>query len=103
MSTPAEIELPNAENFCRGQYRNSRGQCCFAGWQQKLLPELDYTENTRFRVIAKNEALKMHLHSGYGDASFIGITRTNDDKRNTKEQLANWFAQTVRVFGYDIS
>jgi hypothetical protein len=73
------------------------------GWQKKLLPELDYTEIRRFRAIAGNEAKKMRLHNGWEDAAYTSVTRTNDDDRNTKEQLSNWFAQTIRVFGYDIS
>ena len=100
---PNEIELPTAENFCRGTYNNYRGQCCFVGWQRKLLPELNYEETKRFRAIAKNEAQKMRLRNGIMGEDYRGITRVNDDTHNTKEQLANWFAQTVRVFGYDIS
>ena len=100
MSMPNEIELPEAKDFCRGAYRNGSGQCCFMGWKQTLFPNLTDPESRRFRAIAGNEAKKMRLND---DGSYIGPTTTNDNRQNTKEQLAKWFAQTVRVFGYDIS
>ncbi len=100
MSMPDEIELTNSEDFYRVSYHNHRGQRCFVGWQRKLLPDLDLDEIKRFRAIAKNEARKLRLHTKIIGG---GLTRINDNTDNSKEQLANWFAQTIRVFGYDIS
>ena len=100
MSMPDDVEMPEAKDFCRGEYRNSRGQCCFEGWKRTLFPDLTIGESSRFRAIARDQAKKMQLD---GEGDFIGVTSTNDNQKNTKEQLATWFERTVQIFGYDIS
>jgi len=100
MSMPETVFLPRSQDFCRGIYDNHRGQCCFEGWKQTLFPDLTVQESLHFRAVAADEAKEMQLNGG---GSYIGVTTTNDDKKNTKTQLAKWFERTVKKLGYNIS
>ncbi len=104
MSMPSEIELPRASDFCRGEYRNGRGQCCFLGWKRKLFPDLDQREDNEFYKIANDEANAMKLHTGNATIfSIVGPATFNDDAKNSTRRLATWFERVVKRFGYDIS
>lgn len=98
---PEEIELPEAKDFCKGQIMNGP-RCCFIGWKRVLLPDLSYTQNTRFDNVANGVANDMGLKRlcHYWPASLSDI---NDHDDNTKKQLADWFERTIAKLGYDIS
>ena len=93
---PDVIELPTAEDFCRGEYKGTHGTYCFIGWKKELFPNMTLDEAMWFTTNAVIEGKKLKFFNG-------GITSSNDDKRNTLNQLAKWFERTVARMGYDIS
>ncbi len=106
MSMPNEIELPNAEDFCRGTFKNISGQCCFLGWKDALFPKLSPTQDSKFIHCAVEVAQEMELTQKKNWVMtnwWSGIPGYNDDQKNTKTVLAKWFRKTVERMGYDIS
>ena len=104
MSLPNEIELPVAEDFCRGYFTkgNVRVKHCFAGWRRELFPTASQREIMRFNKVAIEVAMDMHLCKPE-EFWFSTLPSTyNDDHRNTLEKLAEWFEKTVERFGYDV-
>jgi hypothetical protein len=97
---PDTIELPEAEDFCRGVSKNTRGQCCFLGWKRELFPNLTWTESSKFNKLSVTVAMEMHM---LPRDDYVRTPSYNDDKRNTKKKLAEWFAKTVERLGYDIT
>ena len=98
---PEEIDLPEAEDFCKGILRKG-SRCCFIGWRLALLPDLTESQNDRFSTVARSVANEMALKRNeyyWG----MALSDINDHKGNTREQLAEWFARTIKKLGYDIS
>ena len=110
MSLPDEFELPLPSDFCRGIFDKGKKHC-FMGWQRKLLPmafiwvtssDEERGELSRFIRVAMGTALKMNLHHRTAEGIPGTCFHYNDDTRNTTTQLAKWFEETVKEFGYDV-
>ncbi len=113
MSMPDEFKLPRPQDFCRNGFTNGKKHC-FVGWQRELLPfptiwviatEDDRGDGRRFFAaalkVARRLKLKAKLIQGFPAATTC--FDYNDDPRNTHEQLAKWFEETIKELGYDIS
>ena len=111
MSLPDEFELPRPQDFCRSGFTSitTSGEVkhCFVGWQRELIPVAniwvlttgeDKKDLDRFFSAAMKVAKRMKLKSKHGECVF----NYNDDTRNTREQLAEWFEKTVKALGYDV-
>ncbi len=116
MQLPDEFELPRPQDFCRGDFTKGEKHC-FVGWQRALLPlpffwslstNEERAELQRFFKIALKVAARLKLKVGKKrggvnpEASWTCFDY-NDDTRNTPTQLAKWFEETIKEFGYDIS
>lgn len=98
---PKEIELPEAEDFCKGLL-TSGNRCCFIGWRRVLLPDLTSDQDTRFRKVAIGVADEMKLKRRRNFWA-LALSDINDHNGNTKEQLAEWFARTIKKLGYEVT
>jgi hypothetical protein len=112
MKLPNEFELPLPEDFCRDDFTCGKKHC-FVGWQRELIPlgsmwsadtKEDGENRERFFKTALSVAKRLKLHARKKSATTDMWTcfDYNDDERNTPKQLAKWFEETIKEFGYDV-
>ena len=101
MSMPIEIELPRPQDFCRYTFQDGN-KCCFIGWKDHLFPTLTDNQCVKFTDITIDVAEEMGLKRHQGIPQRYPATY-NDHPGNTRKQLAAWFEEVVKRFGYDIS
>jgi hypothetical protein len=77
------------------------GRSCFLGWRLRLLPNLTIKQDAEFQTIAKEVAQEMKLSQ---DIMFANrIPGYNDHPNNSARKLAEWFEETIKRMGYDIT
>ncbi len=107
MSLPKSFELPEPEDFCRGQlFHGSSGKACFTGWRIKLLPNVDFDEEVKFEEEAVKVAKQMRLKAPkylVGGYKVPASHHYNDCEENSPRRLATWFRKTIERMGYDVS
>ena len=105
MSLPKSFELPEPEDFCREHLFES-DRACFTGWRIKLLPDVDFEEETKFEREAVRVAKQMRLKAPKyltGGYTIPASHHYNACEENSPRRLATWFRKTVERMGYDIS
>lgn len=76
MAWPKKVPILEADDICRGKYRND-GQCCLLGWAHKVFGNNDFNYSTMLRTAEERVVIEdireripghMQIHT-YSDAS----------------------------------
>ena len=89
------VELPRAEDFCRGDFVSADGKRhCLLGWMVRLIP------------VHLHKKARANLHDSITKRTTrrpIRIATFNDNRRNSRETLAEVFEEAfLETMDYEI-
>ena len=99
---PTEFEIPNTEDFCRGDMHQGKLSCSL-GWYKNIFPHAPVEVYGKFHSNFLKNAKKLNLKPIDDCNDTKRIYEYNDNPENSLEDIATCFSMTIENMGYKIS